>query len=276
MLLSALLALWTRTGFAQEGEDLDDEAEDEGLEQDALTAEQLRGLHQKLDLNGDGKVSLMETMEFAEEMRKQIAGKDIQTVMEEMDINKDGKLSLEELLKDMESWTDSAAEDDKQLLIKRQELEAAKFKLSDKDGDNLLDMEELPGLFYPETNEGVLHLTAKATLEQKDKDGDGKLTANEFWEGDLSEGEEMHLSEEELSDFKKLDKDGDGKLDLEELKAWESGRFHTEEAMKRLVELSDQDSDLHFTAHELEAAREQIAGSDAQYHLMEWAEHVEL
>lgn len=216
-------------------------------------------------------------MDFAEKMRKVIASKDIQTVLEEMDTNKDGKLGVDELLKDMESWYDGGSgEDEKLLTLKRQELEKQKFKLADTDGDGLLDAQELPALFYPETNEDVLELTAKATLDQKDKDGDGKLTAKEFWEGDLNEGEELHMSEEELADFKKLDKDGDGKLDVKELKAWESGRFHTEEAMKRLVELSDQDSDMHISAAELEAAREQIAGSDAQYHLMEWAEHTEL
>jgi len=113
-------------------------------------------------------------------------------------------------------------------------------------------------------------------MQQKDRNGDGLLDPKEFWEGDSVEGEELTISDEEQTDFRKLDTDESGKLDLEELKHWESGRFHTVEAMTRLFELADRDSDMHVTKDELGAAREQIAGSDAQYHLMEWAEHHEL
>merc|ERR1712039_670170 len=104
----------------------------------------------------------------------------------------------------------------------------------------------------------------------------GLLTPKEFWEGDAVDDEDLSISEEEQADFKKLDVDGNGQLDLTEFKAWESGRFHTEEAMKKLFDIADRDSDMHVTADELSDAREQIAGSDAQYHLMEWAEHHEL
>merc|ERR1712003_339569 len=114
-----------------------------------------------------------------------------------------------------------------------------------------------------------------STLKQKDLDGDAMLTSKEFWEGDAVDGEDLSISEEEDKDFKSLDTDGNGKLDINELKAWESGRYHTSEAMKKLFDLADKNSDMHVTADELDAAREQIAGSDAQYHLMEWAEHNE-
>lgn len=79
-----------------------------------------------------------------------------------------------------------------------------------------------------------------------------------------------------MVDFQKLDVDGDGKLDMNELREWESGRFHTEQAMKKLFEIADADNDMHLTADELAKAREQIAISDAQYHLIEWSEHYEL
>merc|ERR1711879_578342 len=101
-------------------------------------------------------------------------------------------------------------------------------------------------------------------------DGNGELSAKEFWEGDALDGEDLAISDEEQADFNRLDLDGNGGLSLQELKAWESGGFHTEEAMRRLFELSDRDSDMMVTADELDAARELIAGSDAQYHLMEW------
>lgn len=272
--LIALAFACTIWGSAQ-GDDLDDIDEDDGLEQDALSAEQMQSIHQKMDSNGDGKASMVEVLAFSASMRRQIAVKDVKTVLDEMDLDKDGKLSVEELMKDMDMWSDDEEEDQRESAM-RKEVETAKFGAADKDKDGLLDVEELPALFYPETHEGVLDLTARQTLQQKDLDGDGLLSLQEFWEGDALEGEEMAITEDEQEDFQKLDTDRSGKLDLQELKTWESGRFHTEEAMKTLFELADRDSDMHVTAEELGAAREQIAGSDAQYHLMEWAEHYEL
>merc|ERR1712226_444695 len=113
-------------------------------------------------------------MEFSDDMRKRIAVRDIGAVLEEMDSNKDGKLSLEELVKDMEQWGEGD-EDDKKEQERRKELEAAKFKVADENGDELLGPEELPALFYPETHAGTLDLTTRATLQEKDKDGDGLL-----------------------------------------------------------------------------------------------------
>merc|ERR1711972_498168 len=129
---------------------------------------------------------------------------------------------------------------------------------------------------YPETHDGVLHVTVTDAMRKKDVDKDGMLTKQEFWDVDTGTDEPYVLSEEDHADFAKLDKNGDGKLDVEEMKAWESGSFHTEEAMKKLFELADQNSDMLVSIEEFDHARELIAGSDAQYHLMEWQEHSEL
>jgi len=52
--------------------------------------------------------------------------------------------------------------------------------------------------------------------------------------------------------------------------------FHTREAMKKIFQIADRDKDMHLSADEVEEAREMLAGSDAQYQLMEWAQHTEL
>lgn len=272
LLLGALAALvWCEDEDAEDGFD----ESDDGIEQDALTAEQMRMMHGKFDVDKSGKVSLHEILQYASNMRLEIARKDIHTILDEMDTSRDQKLSLEELLKDLDAQAEGADEEEMKNMVTKKELETAKFKLSDKDGDGLLDAEELPALFYPETNEAVLELTTEASLRQKDTNGDGKLTPKEFWEGDDAE-EEAGLSNEEQEDFAKLDQNNDGTLDLKELTAWESGHFHTQEALKKMLEVADADGDMHITADELDAAREQIAGSDAQYHLLEWAEHNDL
>merc|ERR1712029_726564 len=102
-------------------------------------------------------------------------------------------------------------------------------------------------------NEAVLEVTAKATLNKKDTDKDGLLTPKEFVWDDPAEGEDLpEISEDDQEEFLELDKDGSGKLDIEELKAWESGRFHTEESIKKLFEIADTDRDMHITAEELD------------------------
>jgi len=274
-LLLVLCLVITGVSYVLAQDEADDDSSDDGLDQDALTVEQMRAMHSKLDGDGDGRASMAEVLDYAHKMRVMIAKKDIHTILNEMDTDRDGKLNLEELLKDMDMQSEGSDEDAKEIMEKK-ETESQKFNLADNNGDGKLDVDELPSLFYPETHQGVLELTAKVTLTQKDMNKDGQLTAKEFWEGDSLDGEETAISEEETADFEKLDTDRNGKLDLNELTAWESGRFHTEEALKKLFELADKDSDMHVTADELANSREQIAGSDAQYHLMEWAEHHEL
>merc|ERR1712110_888163 len=105
-------------------------------------------------------------------------------------------------------------------------------------------------LLYPETQESVLAFAVTETMRRKDKDGSEKLTPLEFWEVDDDGGERSDLTEEELADFTKLDLDGDGAISQDELKPWESGRYHTEEAMKKLFEIVDKDNDKHVTADE--------------------------
>merc|ERR1711920_1210062 len=119
-------------------------------------------------------------------------------------------------------------------LEQRKKIETQKFSAADVNGDGFLDSHELPALFYPETHDAVLRVTVAETLRQKDLNKDGKLTPREFWEADEADGDEGELSEEENSDFGKLDTDGDGTLNMQELSMWESGRFHTIEAMKKL------------------------------------------
>jgi len=245
---------------------------DSGFDPDSLTDEQLRALHLKMDFDGSGGISVDEALQYSDQMRKHIASKDVMNVLRDLDANKDGGVSLEEMLKDMEHW-DKGGENNKEFVSLRSH-EEEKFALADADKNGVLDKEELPGLYYPEIHAGVLDLTAKETMYHKDVDKDGFLTPTEFWE--VHGDEQLGISPDEETDFKKLDKDSSGTLDLVELKAWESGHFHAREAFEKLMEIADKDQDGYTTAAELMTARRALAGTDAHYHLLEWAEHQDL
>lgn len=245
------------------------------LDLDALTAEQMRNIHNRMDLNSDGKVSMTEILAFSDHMRKAIAKTDIHTITGELDANKDGKVDLEELLSDIGQMGGHEPDDgDHREIQARTDLETAKFKVADHNVDGFLDFEELPSLFFPETNDGVLELIAEASFKQKDIDADGKLSVDEFWEGDG--GEDLLISADERAEFDKLDADRSGALDVKELKHWESGRYHIELAMQKLFDIADINGDMLVTAEEFEKTREEITGNDAEYQLMEWVKHHEL
>lgn len=270
-----LLGLLSARAAAAPVEDDDPDYDDYDIEE-SLSAEQLRAMHSKMDKDGNGRVSLPEVMAHAQELAAAIAAKDMNAILEEVDTNKDGVLSLQEHLNDIMTQADGGDAEELKELEDRKQVENDKFKAADTDGDGRLTLSELPALFYPETHDGVLSITVAATMKQKDLDKDGRLSPKEFWEADDFGGDDLDLSEEEKADFEKLDQNGDGSLSVEELRAWESGTFHTEEAMKSLFEIADKDSDMHLTADEIAEARELVAASDAQYHLIEWAEHHEL
>jgi Ca2+-binding EF-hand superfamily protein len=258
---------------AQEGAEGDYSAD--SVEDESLTTEQLHKLHSKFDSTSDGRASLEELMGFAGDITKHISRRDVQAIVEEIDGNKDGSLSLDDQLVDISNQADGGDETELKELAARKETETLKFNAADKNRDGVLDSEEVSGLFYPETDDAVLEITVQEAMKMKDTDGNGKLSPTEFWEAEDS-GADTDLSEEENADFAKLDANGDGSIDLSELAIWESGTFHTLDAMTKLIQIADKDHDMHVTADELAAAREELTASDAHYHLIEWSEHLEL
>merc|ERR1712187_34317 len=206
-------------------------------------------------------------MTYASHARQKLAAKDLDTIFASIDTDKDGKISLEERLKDLTG----SSEDEDEEVKKLGDVEKIRFKTADLDGDGFLNTEEASRLFNPDNN--VLGLMAEASFKEWDADGNGEVSMEEFWSGvhvDL----EHEASEEEKAEFKRLDADQNGVLNLAEVSNWESGIFHTEEAMKQMFALVDADKDNYVTADELSKAREQLASaqSPAHFHLTEWAE----
>ena len=263
--------------------DLGDQDQDENDEvhvvtpMPPITREQLHRMHDKIDKDKDGKVSVAEVVNFATYMHHVITGKEVSAMLVDLDKDDDGKLSWQEHLDDLQHFhqpPDDADEEAKKEAKKEMDTRIAfdkqKFQAADVDKDGFLSAEEAVFFFLPETHPNVLDVVVHDVMKNKDKDGDGYLSPEEMWE--FSD----ELSEEEKDDFKKLDKDGNHLLDLEELREWESGLFHTEAAMLRLIQIADKDGDMEATAEELEGAREDLQDSLGHIHLNEWADHMEL
>jgi len=246
----------------EEQEDPEQEEPEEDHE-GPIPEEQLRLMHAKFDKDQDGRASLKEMLDFADKSDKELAMKDADTLFSEADASKDGKVTLMEHL----AFIDAHGQKDLRAV------EEAKFFAADTNGDRVLDKQELVGLYFPETQEGVLSAAVSATMSAKDRDRDGRLSLQEFVFESDSEDE---ADDKDRADFKRLDKDGDGTLDSRELNVWESGKFHTEDTVKELLKIADTDHDLYLTADELVNARKQLVHTEAQHRLVEWAEDHEL
>eukprot|EP00927_Polykrikos_kofoidii_P044919 TRINITY_DN38785_c0_g1_i1.p1 TRINITY_DN38785_c0_g1~~TRINITY_DN38785_c0_g1_i1.p1 ORF type:complete len:276 (+),score=56.46 TRINITY_DN38785_c0_g1_i1:77-904(+) len=232
---------------------------------DVLSVKQLRGLHGHMDMDGDGELSLSEVLLYAESIGQRLALNDVDVVFAEVDSSKDGKVDLVEHMLDMHTFDNASLE-----------LEIMKFEAADVNKDRHLEKHEFIRLLYMEMQGEVLSVVTKDTMRMRDKDGNGMLTPVEFWQAHETFGKGVDVSEEDMADFKALDANSDGLISLEELRLWESGKFYTQRAMKRMFKVADRDANARLSADELANARDELYFEDAQYNLLQWAAHHEL
>lgn len=299
------VALLVEIVHCQEEQEQEEEEEDvgQGLQEpaapDPLKGEQLRGLHQKMDSDGDGKVSVAEVLSFSEATRKSIAVRIMSDhVLPDLDKDGDGKLSWNEYLGVDEKTQDVEKELHAPLLPEMRR----KFLVADENEDGLLEAHEARGLFHPETNEKIMRVEVSETFSRQDADKNGKLSREEWMNqhppsvgGAASDEEDIKASMEDMpsemppnegeestndddESFEEVDADKDGELTEEELFRWQMDQYSVEEAVDQLYELADKNGDGQITAEELHAAGGVLArnASGPHYHLFEWAEHHEL
>lgn len=243
---------------------------------EALTADQLRQIHAKFDGDSDGHVSLQELLSYAVATGAAIARRDATDMLQDLDKNKDGAFGIEEYMHDLDGQADGGDQDEINRIQAQKEVEVLKFRAADADGDGKLQVNELAGLFFPETNRRVLAIHAAHHFRMKDVDQDGNMSLLELWDSSDIDEQDFEISDEERGDFALLDKNGDGSLSVEEFASWESGWYHVEQSLLVMMRIADADADARISADELAGAQESLVSSDAMYHLLEWAEHHEL
>lgn len=159
------------------------------------------------------------------------------------------------------------------------------FQAADSNGDGFVDRSEISGLAAPATNEKVLNVTTKQSMEDADSDGNGKLSLVEF-ESSYSrladpQFERTFQSEDANDDdyssaepgklFSKLDRNADGSIDLNELRALESGRIEVEKRVDSFMSSIDVDGNNHINSAELTNGRHAVLDGDLKEYLVAWA-----
>jgi len=248
-----------------------DHNEDVGAEEWGISDEQLKALFQKVDKDGDGKVTAADLHAFALGMRLKRAEGYQEQAFAELDQDKDGLVSLAEATADFEL---DGVEGDQEAIVEHRASRTVMFKAADKDGDGFLTKTEAIGFTNMEHDPAVEAAVAKFEIKKNDTNGDGKLSPKEFaWHlGAGVIGDEEGLMEH----FAELDRNTDGFLDLEEMREYESVRHYEEQELSELAGKADKDGDGSITLQELVDTHHDDEKSEHHYHLENWARELEL
>lgn len=283
------------------------ETEEEDSSEGQFDAEMLGSLHDNMDMNKDGKVSMQEIVDFNRHLDAEMAGNDAANIMQGYDKDEDGFVSLKEYTADDEN---ADLDDDPIQTVgengvpedlpgfglrpeERLEMSTNMFKAADDDGNDMLTEEEFKGLIHPELNHKVLLETVKLVVKDRDTNEDGKLSFQEYFEhpeesfgpeetqldeSKLAWDNYMNLTpyEQQILAFRWLDKDKDNALDPHEVLRWESGEFNLHRSFGEIFKHADIDKDGHITKKEFQDAQPQIVQSEAHEMMRFWNEHLGL
>lgn len=159
-----------------------------------FSKEMLAKLHDKIDADKDGKVSMQEVVDFNKYIDHQAADNDIDDMFPNFDKNGDGKITIDEVIMDDTEGVDELDEEgetteseDGQMkpssmdMAAQVQVQKAMFAAADEDNDGILNKKEFKGVIHPETNHKVMLETVKMLVADKDENKDGHLNLKEFF-----------------------------------------------------------------------------------------------
>jgi len=260
-----------------------EDGENKALDDD-FNPEMLGLLHDKMDANKDGHVSIEEVASFNKHIDSEMADGDVASIMKDFDKNGDGKLTIDEYITDegldgiheLNEEMDPV-EGNEDTMAEHMDMQKKMFQAADDDNDGVLTLKEFKGLIHPETNLKVLRETVVMVMKDKDTDKDGYLSLKEFFMHPSDpEAGDVEPHPEEQKNFDWLDKDKDGQLDIEETMRWESGEINLYRSWEDLFGHTDKDKDGHITKKEFVDAHPEIVQGEAHQMMKFWNEHLEL
>lgn len=207
----------------------------------------------KIDINGDGKVSLDELKNWIKKSQAKYVTDDVERQWKTHRISKKNLLSWEDYKKAtygfMDDLDNGVSEEDTRVYNDMMRRDERRWKTADENGDGSLTKEEFTHFLHPEEAEHMKNIVIDETLEDVDKDADGKISLDEYIQ-DMYSGHDGGDSEvpdwviREKEQFQSVrDKNSDGFLDRKEVENWiipEDSDLSSVEA-KHLISESDED-----------------------------------
>jgi len=239
--------------------------------------ERLGKIVDKIDKDGDGKVTNKELREWIQFVQKRYVTEDVERQWVSHERNGDGQLTWKEyynitygFVNPIELETDNLANGHNSYseIIERDE---NRFTAADKDKSGFLNKDEFLDFLHPE--DGGPHMrdvVIHETIADIDKDGDGMVNMEEYladlWTGGETGEKEPEWVEEERKQFKEFrDRNGDGKLDRQEVEEWilPQDFDHSDVETRHLIGEADQNSDGFLTKEEIVEKHDLFVGSQA-------------
>ena len=133
----------------------------------------------KLDLDGDGTITIEEAGNVLRAMRKELKAseREIKEVLRQADINRDGTIDLKEYYETMKK------SNDRNLIYRalvRRSQDRKLFEKFDKDGNGYITEDELKLLLEERYCADVSDDLVEQKLNDVDKDSDGRIDYEEF------------------------------------------------------------------------------------------------
>uniref|UniRef100_H2ZJZ0 Reticulocalbin-3 n=1 Tax=Ciona savignyi TaxID=51511 RepID=H2ZJZ0_CIOSA len=228
----------------------------------------------KVDKDGDGKVSETELVDWIKFIQKRYINEETDKQYKLFDKNEDGKIHWNEYKENTYGLVEEdeypGSDETKESFKRTIERDQRRFKQADADKDDHCTKEEFKAFLHPEEYDHMKEVVAMETLEDIDKNKDGFVDLQEYI-GDMTSesentGEKPDWVVKEEEQFREhRDKNKDGKLDLDEVRDWimPNDYDHAASEAKHLIYSSDDNEDGELTKEEIIAHHDMFVGSQA-------------